>query len=130
MRFDGEFNDEVRAALCSRRNELGLGCAQMAQKLGVSWCTYRKWELGPTLRCNTKYTAKLEALLNARYDDAFMAEALHGINPESDKDVYQALTKLGLTCSLVSESPDLSRQLCSKLTCAFQRAIAAVLTTD
>ena len=131
MIFDGNFNDEIRNALHSRRTELGLGCAQMAQRLGVSWSTYRKWECGPIVRCNTKHVSRIEAFLNDRIDwgqpGAYIYSDIIG---GGDNEVNRTLTNLGLTCNLVSERPELSRQFCHKLECAFERAISAVLTLD
>ncbi len=130
MKFDGNFNDEIRNALHSRRIALGLGCSQMAQKFGVSWSTYRKWECGPIARCNTKHISRIEAFLNGRFDWGQAGSYIYGDIIDGDNEVSRTLTSLGLTCNLVSERPELSRQFCHKLECAFERAIAAVLTLD
>lgn len=131
MKFDGIFNDEIRNALHSRRMVLGLGCAQMAQKMGVSWSTYRKWECGPIVRCNTKHISRIEAFLNGRFDWGQGGPYNYSeLLDEEDNEVSRTLTSLGLTCNLVSERPELSRQFCHKLECAFERAIAAVLSLD
>ena len=131
MKFDGIFNDEIRNALNSRRISLGLGCSQMAQKLGVSWSTYRKWECGPIVRCNTKHVSRIEAFLNGRLDFGQAGAYISGdIIDGEDKEISRTLTSLGLTCNLVSERPELSRQFRHKMECAFERAIAAVLTID
>ena len=131
MKFDGYFNDEIRNALHSRRTALGLGCSQMAQRFGVSWSTYRKWECGPIVRCNTKHVSRVEAFLNGRIDCGPSESYIYSdIIDGGDTEVNRTLTNLGLTCNLVSERPELSRQFCHKLECAFERAIAAVLTLD
>ena len=131
MKFDGNFNDEIRNVLHSRRTALGLGCSQMAQKFGVSWSTYRKWECGPIARCNTKYVSRIEAFLNGRFEWGQPGSYIYDdIIDGADNEVNRTLTSLGLTCNLVSERPELSKQFCHKLECAFERAIAAVLTID
>lgn len=131
MQFDGRFNDEIRNELHARRLALGVGCSQMAQRLGVSWSTYRKWECGPIVRCNTKYVSRIEAVLNGVDDWGNVAPYVFGcVVDEGDKAVNHTLTSLGLTCNLVSEKPELSKQFYYRLGCAFERAIAAVLTLD
>ena len=131
MTFNGNFDEGIRSALRQRRTALGLGCSEMAQKFGVSWSTYRKWELGPTARCNTKFAAKIEAFLNGHDDfESMRPFAYEAGFEDGDTLVNRTLTNLGLTCSLVSEMPELSRQMCSKLGYAFERAIASVFTMD
>lgn len=130
MVFNGDFNDDVRQLLRLRRNTLGLSCAQMAKKLGVNWYTYRKWETGATTRCNTKYTARLEALFNDDCDWCVIEPVEIDSAFKSDKAVTKTLSSLGITCSLVGERPELSSQLRSRLEQAFERAISAVLSTN
>lgn len=133
MQFEGKFTDETRAALRTKRKELGLSYDELAYFLGVQWCTYRKWELGPTGRCNIKYASRLEALLNNEYDGELESiHRRHGAitDYKADAAVNKALCSLGLACRLVSEMPELSRSLDSRLNAAFKRVIETVLAGE
>ena len=133
MQFEGRFTDETRAALRAKRKALGLSYDEIAFFLGVQWCTYRKWELGPTENCNIKYASRLEALLNNEYDVEL--EAIHRRRGairdyKADAAVGRALDSLGLACRLVSEMPALSRSLNSRMNATFKRVIETVLASE
>jgi len=62
--FLGMLNKKYRNALKKKRLELGLSYNDAANFCEINVCTYRKWECGPTKRCETCKIPKIEKFLN------------------------------------------------------------------
>jgi len=59
-----ELTDDIRKELQACRERFGLSSQTLAQKLGVSRTTLRRWEVGRTSRLSVHQYLKLQEFLN------------------------------------------------------------------
>ena len=114
--FNGDFTDEIRAAIRSKRIELGLQFNRIASFMGVNWSTFRKWENGPTRHCDVCYRPKIENFINGNYDSQLLTyltdtsydEFLNGL-PERIQMVMEKFTNAYALCN--REQPEIGEEM-------------------
>ncbi len=107
--FDGRITPAVSRRLRSRRIALGLSYERLAEALGVSWSTLRKWELGECCRCTAPMQEILADFLDGRYDEQLLhrpelqGKRIH--NPGIDAS-RQRLQRIEQLCLLGERHPE------------------------
>ena len=129
--FDGRITPAISQRLHSRRLALGLSYERLAEALGVSWSTLRKWELGECCRCTLPMQQLLADFLGGRYDERLLYRSeLRGkriYNPSYDAS-QQRLQRIEQLCLLGEQHPealaDFELALTAAAAMALQRAMA------
>jgi len=107
--FDGRITPAISQRLHSRRLALGLSYERLAEALGVSWSTLRKWELGECSRCTASKQERLADFLRGNYDEQLLnRSALHGkrIRNRSFDASQQRQQRIERLCRLGEQHPE------------------------
>lgn len=120
--FDGEFTPEIRSLLNRKRRSLGLPYHSIATFLEVNWSTVRKWEMGPTLHCETFLRDKVEKLLNGDFDDKLRDNrSWNGVNngielpPTTNKIIHELDRTRDIILTFAHDFADSDEHLVEKL---------------
>ncbi|NLF93306.1 MAG: helix-turn-helix transcriptional regulator [Oligosphaeraceae bacterium] len=130
--FDGNLDAGMRQLIRQKRLQLGLSYQRLAAFFNVDWSTIRKWEQGPTNRCNALWQSLLENFINGEMDHLF-ADAKpdlglqYGCRPPSPGPVRICQHQLGCACELLQNHPDLQDELLQNVFQSVQVALRELL---
>lgn len=114
IEFKGVFTDEIRKRMRDRRVKLGLPYQQISQYFNVDWSTYRKWELGTTLRCSSRHFELINAFINGELDET-LKTMFHVPEPSVaepvSSDFYVSLNRMANAYLLCSGHPKVAAEL-------------------
>ncbi len=130
--FDGNLDASMRQLLRQKRLQLGLSYQRLAAFFNVDWSTIRKWEQGPTHRCNALWQSQLEKFINGEMDHLLAnATAVSGLqcgrHQPSPGPVRICQHQLGCVCELLQSHPDLQKELLQNVFQSVQVALRELL---
>ena len=124
--FDGRITPDVRRRLRGRRLAFGLSYERLAEVLGVSWATLRKWELGECGRCSASRQGVLANFLKGCYDEQLLCQSLQSgkriANPSLDAS-RRRMQRIEQLCRLGEQHPEAMAELESALTAGVAAAL-------
>ncbi|MBR4673393.1 MAG: helix-turn-helix domain-containing protein [Victivallales bacterium] len=126
--FQGEFSDEIRVELHTKRKECGLSYAQLGKLLQVAWMTVRNWEKGKIRKCHPSKVIAIRHFLCGRMDALWKRSRSHAIergDGEKGERKLEMLEKISKVYDLCSESDELRKLLISEIIRISREAIAS-----
>lgn len=137
IHFMGIFTDEIRRAMAQKRYELGLTYRSVAKWLDVNWSTYRKWELGETVRCTGVFAKRIQWFLNGGYDNAIHASGnVANNNKQKHEHIIKTtsftrcLERISSTYNLCRHNKKLVNKLITDCNAIFKNTISALIHSE
>ena len=130
--FNGVFTVNIRNVMRKKRILLGLTYHRLGDLFGTDWSTVRKWEQGPTKKCELIYRPKIEGYINGDYDLELTGKPLAGkkyhlYRLSSSSSMYQCIERIAIAYQLCQSTPNLSDTFLKEIEGASNKAISKLL---
>ena len=130
--FNGVFTTNIRILMKKKRILLGLPYHRLGDLFGTDWSTVRKWEQGPTKKCELIYRPKIEGFINGDYDlelagKPIVEKRYHLYRLSSSSSMYQCMERIAIAYQLCQSTPNLSDIFLKEIEGASNKAISKLL---